>query len=129
MEAWIALGLSALGSIVMWLVADSRGKGRAEVHTEQLRGQGIELAGVKADLVQSQKDIVESSQDRKAIHETLARLAAEKASKEVMEGVQEQLRDVKKDLDGQLRDLKKDIDSRFDKLERLILAGRAANDR
>lgn len=135
---YIALGTSIVGSLVAWLVADARGKGRSDAqakivdalavqvstHTTKLAELTTASAASSAALtalsssMQTQAagiaavqvELGRSSQDRTGLHADVARLDAQKANRDAVDGIRAMLVDLRGDLDRRFDDLTSRVD-------------------
>jgi hypothetical protein len=98
-------------AIVSWVVGDTKAKTTA-ASTDAL--VSAMQAQFQAHVVAYEGAKAESKSDRENLHREVERLRAEKASKEVLDGLREDFK--------ALRD---DMDKRFDRLETLVRGGKA----
>jgi hypothetical protein len=135
---YLALAVSIVGSIIAWLVADARGKGRADVQAkalDALTAQSTANATKVAELMTStsamaaslaaltstmqaqvsglasvQVELGRSSQDRTALHMEVTRLDAQKANRDAVDGIRTMIVDLKGDIDRRFDDLTARVD-------------------
>lgn len=135
---YIALGTSVVGSLVAWLVADARGKGRSDAQAKvvdalavQVAAQSTKLAELTtasaatsaalsalsssmqtqtASIAAVQVELGRSSQDRTGLHADVARLDAQKANRDAVDGIRAMLVDLRGDLDRRFDDLTSRVD-------------------
>lgn len=104
---WISIAIAIAGPLVVFLIGDSKSKAKAE--DAVLKVKALETATAMLG-----ERIVRSEQDRIAIHVDVERLRVEKASKEMLDG-----------MSNTMRELRIDMDKRFDRLEALVRGPRA----
>ncbi|MBM4356952.1 MAG: hypothetical protein FJ096_02475 [Deltaproteobacteria bacterium] len=135
---YVAIGTSVVGSLVAWLVADARGKGRSDAQNKvvdalalQVSLQATKLAELTtstaatsaalsalsssmqaqtASLASVQVELGRSSQDRTGLHADVARLDAQKANRDAVDGIRTMLVDLRGDLDRRFDDLTSRVD-------------------
>lgn len=113
-KEWGGILVSIGGSLVAWLMADTRSKTRLQYGEEKMNAlerncERDNLQG-QAKFGALEVAMAKSEQDRREIHRIIERLDSSKASKELVEAMRSDL--------GQF---KLDMDRRFDRLERLLM--------
>ena len=109
----ITMALAVAGPIASWLLADARSKAKIAFVEEK-------LSAIKADSIGVDKEhrdrlnnldvkIAKSEQDRIEIHNMIERVDAIKASKDVVDGIRDDI-----------RTFKVEFGKRFDKLELIL---------
>jgi len=112
------------GSVVAWLVADTRSKARMGFMDEKVAGHAKELGSVRkdADIAGAKKDMrlaaleiksAECEAAQRELHRAVERIEEQKASKELFDSFR-----------TEVTTMRQDMDRRFDRLERLILKQR-----
>lgn len=135
---YIAIGTSIVGSLIAWLVADARGKGRDDAQAKvvdalavQVASQTTKLAELTtasaatsaaltalsssmqtqtASIAAVQVELGRSAQDRTGLHADVARLDAQKANRDAVDGIRAMLVDLRGDLDRRFDDLTSRVD-------------------
>lgn len=135
---YISIGLSIVGSTVVWLMADARSKGRADAQaklvdtlTTQVASHSTKLAEVTtassatsaalsaltstlqaqlSGLATVQVELGKSSQDRQGLHADIARLDQQKANRDAVDGIRAMLVDLRGDIDRRFDDLTARVD-------------------
>ena len=115
-DTWVMIGgavSTIAGSVVAWLMADTRSKTRwayteekvaairqAQDHTVAVQQERISALEIKN---------ARSDQDREGLGKSIERLEATKASKEVVDAFR-----------SEVSSLRQDMDKRFDRIERIL---------
>ena len=135
---YIALGTSIVGSLIAWLVADARGKGRSDAQAKIVDALSVQVsttstkvaelstasaatsaalaalsASVQAQtssIANVQVELGRSSQDRTGLHADVARLDAQKANRDAVDGIRAMLVDLRGDIDRRFDDLTSRVD-------------------
>ncbi len=110
----LAIIIGIMGSILAWLLSDSRSKSRVmflDEKLDKLRLNHEDLDGfTRTHVSDIEIAAAKSAQERSEIFRSIERLEHSKASREIVEGIRQEI-----------SLFKVDMDKRFDRLEKLIL--------
>lgn len=108
--------LTVVGLIGSWFANDAKGRQRLQYVEERLTGAETERATALARIAAVDVSLARSQGDRDELHRQVERLELTKASREVVDGIRQEI-----------HTFRGDMDKRFDRLEQLVLAGRNGN--
>ena len=105
----VSIIIALITPVVAFLMTAARAKTKAEGLAAEMATLAKKAETLADDVKELEKKLSRSEQDREGLHIDLDRLRAEKASKEMLDG-----------LSTSMRELRVDIDKRFDRLEALV---------
>jgi len=106
---WFAIAITIIGGIVAWVAADARAKARSTYADEKLNEVSDIMTENTNRINYLETKMATSEQDRADLHRAEQRLETTKASRDVVDGIK-----------NDIQILRTELGNRFDRVERLI---------
>tara|TARA_R110000868_G_scaffold79604_12_gene226412 strand:+ start:1862 stop:2230 length:369 start_codon:yes stop_codon:yes gene_type:complete len=106
---WFAIAVTIIGGIIAWVAADTRAKARS-IYTDEKLSEVADIMTENANRINYlETKMATSEQDRQDLHRAEQRLETTKASRDVVDGIK-----------NDIQTLRTELGNRFDRVERLI---------